>query len=68
MHKAKNIYFLLSKKNEMAQGRVPSPTNNTFCVVFSIKKALSPPYIGRFLEKIVWKACFLMQICQKKKN
>ena len=25
MHKAKNIYFLLVKKKEMAQGRVSSP-------------------------------------------
>ena len=29
MHKAKNIYFLLiKKKNEMAQGRVPSLTQH----------------------------------------
>ena len=35
MHKAKNINFLLIKKNEMALGRVPSPTLRAHVVAHS---------------------------------
>ena len=36
MHKAKNIYFLLINKNEMAQGRVPSPMVLNFLNLFTL--------------------------------
>ena len=47
MHKAKNIYFLLNKKkNEMAQGRLPSPI---FCGCEASTK-----YIRPVPDRMVW--------------